>query len=106
MEVFLSWPLPPSLSLGAPWPKILIVFMNKIRTAIPPLYFTQPPFSLVRFVGQILVGNSWSFLIAAAVPEEEILGISLRPLVYLAPLGTALGEDGYIPYVFYSQEAM
>ncbi|KAK4315079.1 hypothetical protein Pmani_013673 [Petrolisthes manimaculis] len=50
----------------------------------------KPPFNLVRFVGQILVGNSWSFILAAAVPREEIFGFSLMPLVHLAPIGTAL----------------
>ncbi|KAK7077975.1 DnaJ molecular chaperone y domain, partial [Halocaridina rubra] len=49
-----------------------------------------PPFNLVRFVGQILVGNSWSYLITSAVPTEEIYGFSLVWLTHLAPIGTAL----------------
>nr|XP_027222959.1 dnaJ homolog subfamily C member 22-like [Penaeus vannamei] len=50
----------------------------------------KPTFSVVRFVGEILVGNSWSYLIAAAVPQEEINGYSIVPLMHLAPLGSAL----------------
>lgn len=49
----------------------------------------KPPFKLVRFVGQILVGNSWSFLFAIAIPKEDFGG-SLVYLVHLAPIGTAL----------------
>ncbi|KAK8387515.1 hypothetical protein O3P69_018209 [Scylla paramamosain] len=52
--------------------------------------YSKPPFSLVRFVGQILTGNSWSFLLGAAVPREPIFGVSLVPLVHLAPVGAAL----------------
>ncbi|XP_068215912.1 dnaJ homolog subfamily C member 22 isoform X1 [Palaemon carinicauda] len=50
----------------------------------------KPPFSAARFTGQILVANSWSYLIAAAVPVEEIHGYSILLLLYLAPIGTAL----------------
>ncbi|XP_076052298.1 dnaJ homolog subfamily C member 22-like [Oratosquilla oratoria] len=50
----------------------------------------KPPFSLFRFVGMVLVGNSWSYLIMIAVPEEPIMGLSLKPLMHLAPLGAAL----------------
>ncbi|XP_063585506.1 dnaJ homolog subfamily C member 22-like isoform X1 [Penaeus indicus] len=49
-----------------------------------------PPFSVLRFVGEILVGNSWTYLLAAAVPQEDICGFSLVPLIHLAPLGSAL----------------
>ncbi|KAG0699579.1 DnaJ subfamily C member 22 [Chionoecetes opilio] len=52
--------------------------------------YSKPPFSLVRFVGQILTGNSWSFLLGAAVPREPVLGVSLMPLIHLAPVGAAL----------------
>ncbi|XP_037776245.1 dnaJ homolog subfamily C member 22-like [Penaeus monodon] len=50
----------------------------------------QPPFSVLRFVGEILVGNSWTYLLAAAVPQEEIYGYSIVPLIHLAPLGSAV----------------
>lgn len=52
--------------------------------------YPKPPFSLVRFVAQILVGNLWSTFFAAAIPSEELFGITWTPLVHLAPLGTAL----------------
>ncbi|XP_042861373.1 uncharacterized protein LOC122246708 [Penaeus japonicus] len=52
----------------------------------------KPPFSVVRLVGEILVGNSWSYLLASAVPQEEIYGFSVAPLIHLAPLGSALGN--------------
>ncbi|CAL4114163.1 unnamed protein product, partial [Meganyctiphanes norvegica] len=50
---------------------------------------SKPPFRLVRFVGQILVGNSWSFLFAIAIPKEDFGGWLIY-LVHLAPIGTAL----------------
>ncbi|KAG7155009.1 dnaJ homolog subfamily C member 22-like [Homarus americanus] len=51
----------------------------------------KPPFSLIRFVSQILVGNSWSILMIAAVPTEEVFGLSWTSLTLLSPIGTAIG---------------
>lgn len=59
----------------------------------------QPPFSLVRFVGQILVGSLWSTLLVAAVPIEEVFGMNWTLLVYLAPLSTALGKKISVCYM-------
>lgn len=49
----------------------------------------KPPFSLVRFVAQVLVGSLWSTFVAAAIPSEEVFGMDWTPLIHLAPLGTA-----------------
>lgn len=62
----------------------------------------KPPFSLMRFVGQILVGNLWSVLLVAAVPSEEVFGIKWTPLTYLSPVGAALAV-WYIGNIGHSQ---
>ena len=55
----------------------------------------QPPSYLTRLVGQILVGNSWSYLFASSIPKEEVFGVSLYLLTYLSPIASALGKYNF-----------
>lgn len=52
----------------------------------------QPPFSMNRFTGMLMVGYSWGQMMMCAVPPDEFWGINLRYLNYLVPLVAALGE--------------
>lgn len=52
----------------------------------------QPPFSMNRFTGMLMVGSSWGQMMMCAVPPDEFWGINLRYLNYLVPLAAALGE--------------
>lgn len=52
----------------------------------------QPPFSMNRFTGMLMVGYSWGQMMMCAVPPDEFWGINLRYLNYLVPLAAALGE--------------
>ncbi|XP_034947609.1 dnaJ homolog subfamily C member 22 [Chelonus insularis] len=51
----------------------------------------KPPFSTVRFVGAIIISYIWGQLTWMAIPQEEIYGMNLRPLMILVPFSVALG---------------
>lgn len=55
-------------------------------------YVQQPPFSMNRFTGMLMVGYSWGQMMMLAVPPDEFWGINLRYLNHLIPLFAALGE--------------
>lgn len=56
------------------------------------LFFVQPPFSMNRFSGMMLLGYTWGQIIMLAMPPNGIWGINLRFFNLLIPLATALGE--------------
>ncbi|XP_063987299.1 dnaJ homolog subfamily C member 22 [Diachasmimorpha longicaudata] len=45
----------------------------------------KPPFSTVRFIGALATGHLWGELFRCAIPEDEIYGMNLKPLLYLVP---------------------
>ncbi|KAF7988517.1 hypothetical protein HCN44_001090 [Aphidius gifuensis] len=65
------------------------IFIEKFKTNIRQ--FKKPPFSTVRFLGQVAVSAFWGQLALWAVPEEEVHGFNLRYLLYLVPVFVALG---------------
>jgi len=54
-------------------------------------FYKSPPFSTMRFLGEILIGYFFGCMINMAVPKEEIVGFDLEWLKFLVPLGVALG---------------
>lgn len=52
----------------------------------------QPPFSMNRFTGMLMVGYSWGQMMMLAVPSDEVWGLNFRYLNYLIPLVAALGK--------------
>lgn len=72
----------------------------------------QPPFSMNRFVGGIMVGYFWGSLIHMAIPEQEFGGVDWRFLYWLTPIGIGLGvwivgnighEQGNLIFFFYEK---
>lgn len=54
--------------------------------------YEKPPFSLVRFFGQLVMGNVFGILVMLALPGEDEIGVNLYFYSQLiAPLGTAIG---------------
>ncbi|XP_074101627.1 TM2 and DnaJ domain-containing protein wurst [Cotesia typhae] len=51
----------------------------------------KPTFSTVRFIGALIVGYFWGLLLWSAIPQDEIHGYNLRPLMIFVPLAVALG---------------
>ncbi|XP_063238178.1 dnaJ homolog subfamily C member 22 [Bacillus rossius redtenbacheri] len=60
-------------------------FKRKIRTQ------EKPPSSMTRFFGMIIVAFIWMSVVANAIPEEPVAGVSWSFLVALVPLACALG---------------
>ncbi|XP_012279311.1 dnaJ homolog subfamily C member 22 [Orussus abietinus] len=51
----------------------------------------KPPFSVVRFLGALVVSYVWGQLVYIAIPEDEVHGINFRPLIIFIPAAVALG---------------
>lgn len=60
-------------------------YIEKMRT------YKKPEFSTIRFLGQIMVSYLFGQLAMIAIPEDEILGINWRILLWTIPFFTALG---------------
>ena len=107
IQAFLWWCLPGGY-FGAGWFRDLWRIPEYVRDANnDPKHLRdvtekmkqmeKPPFSMVRCMGQMIVGNTFGLLVQAATPNEEAIGIdlSLVPKI-LQPFGTALGQKQLI----------
>ncbi|XP_050431677.1 dnaJ homolog subfamily C member 22 [Adelges cooleyi] len=51
----------------------------------------KPPFSTIRFTGMVLVGYLFSTVVALAVPEDKVAGLSWEWLHVFTPLAAVVG---------------
>jgi len=66
-------------------PKFIAKFIVKLRTQ------QKPEFSTIRFLGQIMMSYLFGQVVMIAVPEDEIMGISWRFLLWTVPFFSAVG---------------
>lgn len=66
-------------------PKFIAKFIVKLRTQ------QKPEFSTIRFLGQIMMSYLFGQVVMIAVPEDEIMGINWRFLLWTVPFFSAVG---------------
>lgn len=80
------WRIPEYVRDANDDPKYLKELAEKMRKT------AKPPFSFVRFLGQLVLGNMFGILITIGTPNSKDLGLDLSLIAkLLAPAATALG---------------